>query len=152
MAVGTSQQGLAWAERWNGLSWRTTPQPLATGYLVTSVSCTSTKSCLAVGGNMSEIWNGSIWTLLKTSIQPALNGIACSAAEDCAAVGQVPAIGGRLKTIAMWWDGSAWVTNQTQNVYTARVNDLEGVSCTTRPAEVPHVGAGSGTTIASALT
>ncbi len=132
MAVGTSQQGFAWAERWNGSSWRTTAQAPAAGFPLTSVSCTSTQSCLAVGGDISEIWNGSTWTLLKTPTEPVLNGVACSAAADCAAVGEVPATPFGFKTSAMWWNGSVWVTNQTQNVYTARQNDLEGVSCTTR--------------------
>src|SRR5207248_10665487 len=90
------------AESWNGSAWtiRSTPSPGSTyGNELSSVSCTSAASCIAVGSDYSssgpqvslaEGWDGTAWTV-QTS--PSLNsgatlsGVACVPATTCTAVG-----------------------------------------------------------------
>jgi hypothetical protein len=62
------------AAQWNGTTWAvvTTPSPAAFSALV-SVSCPSASHCIAVGASsptasgaispLTEVWNGSIWTV-----------------------------------------------------------------------------------------
>jgi hypothetical protein len=70
-----------------------------TGSSLAGVSCASTTYCLAVGaydgqataGPLSESWNGSTWTLIKSaaigSSNASFSAAACSAAGTCTAVG-----------------------------------------------------------------
>ena len=95
------------AEGWNGRKWKVlairTP-PGATQTSLTGVSCTSTKSCYAVGGFTSratigsplvERWNGASWSIMGSpdvagASTTTLNAVACAgagAAVMCAAVG-----------------------------------------------------------------
>ncbi len=63
----------ALAEHWNGTSWTRQSIPSVDGPVtsLSSVSCTSSEACLAVGsystntssGMVAERWNGHAWTL-----------------------------------------------------------------------------------------
>jgi hypothetical protein len=99
------------AERWNGKAWKVTPARAprgATSSYLDAVSCTSAKSCYAVGGFVSgstmgsplaERWNGSRWTIMKSpgvakAATTFLSGVSCiglGAAVTCAAVGSYTA-------------------------------------------------------------
>jgi hypothetical protein len=95
------------AEAWNGGTWarQRTPQP-AGNHLLTlnGVSCASTASCIAVGNwspvagggiptySVAERWNGTAWAVQDTpspagSKVTTLNGVACTSAAQCVAVG-----------------------------------------------------------------
>jgi hypothetical protein len=84
---------------WNGARWRETATPLpkggSVGYL-SSVSCTSSSYCVAVGNyfknKSSDIpvaitWNGRAWTTRALPSlaggQPYAEGISCAAARHC---------------------------------------------------------------------
>jgi hypothetical protein len=84
---------------WNGARWRETATPLLkggpVGYL-SSVSCTSSSYCVAVGNysknKTSDIpvavtWNGRAWTTRALPSlaggQPYAEGISCAAARHC---------------------------------------------------------------------
>ena len=59
---------------------------------LTGVSCTSAKSCMAVGGSSrayAERWNGSAWSFQPISFSPAfaLNAVSCTSKTFCIAVG-----------------------------------------------------------------
>ena len=91
---GRGQVG-AVVERWNGSRWslqRTQTRDLRASRLyLYGVSCTSVRSCTAVGsgsvGSLVERWNGSRWTVLRGLPQISLTRVSCSSTDDCTAVG-----------------------------------------------------------------
>ena len=107
-AVGDYIAGPAFvtlAIAWNGTKWvvQKTPNPsgTATGSILTSVSCTSSTACTAVAYvntstpgtvTLAEAWNGTKWVIQPTANPPGaqqsyLNGVSCSSATVCNAVG-----------------------------------------------------------------
>jgi hypothetical protein len=96
---------LTLAERWNGSSWtiQPTPNPAgATQSVLSGVSCTAATSCTAVGYyatssggddlTLAEHWNGTRWAIQPTPTPAGarlsyLNGVSCTAATTCTAVG-----------------------------------------------------------------
>jgi hypothetical protein len=91
------------AERWDGKTWaiQPTPSPGPTGSGLHGVACPTTRTCIAVGGSstspsaettLAERWNGKTWITQPTpnpadSTESELDGIACSSAKLCTAVG-----------------------------------------------------------------
>ena len=71
--------------------------PLGPGWHVTAVdptqaplfavSCASDRSCLGVGINSGEVWNGEAWT--ATSAAPPAYDVSCPAVRDCMVAGIV---------------------------------------------------------------
>ena len=126
-AVGTEIGGSAdlktVVERWNGTHWTRVPSPnLSQGYenMLADVTCTSPRSCLAVGRvslahpnplyTYALRWDGKVWSQTK-SLSPhpennGLDGVACSTPTNCFAVGfsDNPA---ELAPIERW-DGRSW--------------------------------------------
>ncbi len=120
------------AEAWNGISWRVLPIPNVPGAAggkesrPQSVSCTGDFRCMAVGGSnqdqgegafpsFAEAWNGSSWRLVKTANPRTgvrwLNGVSCTAAARCMAVGNSTSNGGLIKgtgAFAEVWNGISW--------------------------------------------
>lgn len=107
-----AQAGLTLAARWNGKKWaiQRTPNPSAakasgSNTPLTAVSCTSARSCIAVGydspefgpsnGNpLAESWNGKQWAIIPTpNPNPVhgsgLQGVSCTSATTCTAIGYV---------------------------------------------------------------
>ena len=131
------------AEEWNGTRWSIKPAPLPSGAsagVLNGVSCTSPRACMAVGwyknsaggqDTLAEAWNGTAWSF-RAAPSPsardnALNGVSCTSASVCTAVGSS---GGR--TLAEAWDGTAWTVRHTPNPQPSSV--LEAVSCTSASA------------------
>ena len=104
------------AEVWKGTAWAVQPAPdpaassVAGSASLSSVACTSAKSCTAVGQytllvsnfTLGEVWNGSSWSQRSTASVPyaglnSLSGVSCRASHLCTAVGvtddagQIPA-------------------------------------------------------------
>lgn len=95
--------GVALAERWNGSGWKmqTLASPSgAAGTYLNAVSCTSATACTAVGGYytssssnlpLAEQWNGTSWKVQDMAnpdgTQVQVNGVSCTAATTCTAVG-----------------------------------------------------------------
>jgi hypothetical protein len=87
---------LTLAECWNGAAWTIQPTLNPTGAksnVLSSVSCT-TKACTAAGqsngATLMERSNGTSWTIPTTppnSGGSALNGVSCTSADACTAVG-----------------------------------------------------------------
>jgi len=128
IAVGSSpvDEGppLPLAEAWNGTSWTIQPAaPHPDAYAqFNSVSCTSARSCIAVGlactslnactplgqqgfRALAERWNGTKWTVL-TMPSPAstdLESVSCTSWRACSAVGR-----GRSALVAERWNGTKW--------------------------------------------
>jgi hypothetical protein len=138
MAVGANQ-GVSGStpltEEWSGGSWRVLPVvPVTTNYSLTSVSCVSADSCMAVGGNqydlaVSEWWNGSTWQPVSVpntgDIFSNLASVSCVSADSCVAVGYSWPSNDQEITMADEWNGHTW----TQLAAPSTGTSLSGLSC-----------------------
>jgi hypothetical protein len=102
--------------------------------LLASVSCTSARACMAVGTTpvgidetptpLAERWNGVTWTVVPVA-DPAgngsLNGVSCSSARACTAVGSSTS-----GALAERWNGTQWAVQSTPDPTGASLNS---VSC-----------------------
>jgi hypothetical protein len=143
-AVGNSNNGRTLAERWNGVTWRIEPTPNPSGSAsisLSGVACTSSSSCMAVGGRidksgnavgtLAERWNGRNWRIVPT-FKPSgfgsfLNGVACTSSSACTAAGS----SGPLTTLAERWNGARWRVQATPNPLGGQNIFLTSVACPT---------------------
>jgi hypothetical protein len=150
---GTSAyQNFTLAETWNGSTWTIVPSPSPKqpggGAQLSSVSCTSSTSCMAVGETqvfhvpggylvphpLAESWNGSKWsevtTPTLTNSGASLNGVSCTSPSDCMAVGsEGTPKNPTLFTLAEQWNGTAWKFVTTPPPLTPGGTALSTVSC-----------------------
>jgi uncharacterized membrane protein len=147
-AVGAGTTG-ALAEKWNGKNWAVEATPPGDSQLF-GVSCTSATACTAVGDvhpasgsavdlTLAEHWNGKKWAVEATP-NPAgrvdlasLEGVSCSSATACTAVGAV-AMGTRTSPkpafmMAEGWNGKKWVIERTPEPKGVVSSGLSRVSC-----------------------
>jgi hypothetical protein len=135
------------AFRWDGKRWSKLTIPSdPTFFYLTSVKCTSIDFCVAVGDGYhgsadsvtppSEIWNGHKWTqTLMQGVQnglPELNGVSCSSATACTAVGsdydfEVNSTTSN-PTLIERWNGVRWRIQASP----VKQVQLAAVSCTGR--------------------
>jgi hypothetical protein len=125
-AVGSSPKGIL-AQQWNGTAWSISLDgPPARPSGLDGIWCTSGPACMAVGFSatggdsgktLAARWNGTAWTPLATPNPgrwpiSALNGIACTAASNCWAVGGSANRGtpGAGRQIIEHWNGTKWST------------------------------------------
>jgi hypothetical protein len=106
VATGTGNPTGTLVEHWNGTSWSVVPSrtpsgPGVAGAILSSVSCASASSCMAVGyatdvngNNLTDVveqWNGSSWNMLPTAATgeafDQLISVQCLSAANCWAVG-----------------------------------------------------------------
>ena len=148
-AVGASSAGTL-AESWNGTKWtvQATPNPPQGGGFLSGVSCTSATTCIAVGASnpftptaktLAERWNGTQWTIQATP-NPSqgggeLNGVSCTSASACIAVGNSNA-----GNLAARWNGASWSLQRAPTPKGAQFAFLNSVACTS-PAACAAVGA-----------
>jgi sugar lactone lactonase YvrE len=147
IAVGsyvTSAGGFLLAELWSGASWTAQTPPTPVGARLTGVSCTSASACMAVGYYapspgasvpLAERWNGSSWQVQAApnptaTSQSTLNGVSCTSAVACTAVGDYFDRSSTISTLAERWDGSSWTLEFPGDPNGARSSFLDGVSCT----------------------
>jgi hypothetical protein len=132
-------------------SWKiqSTPNPAGSeGNSLEGVSCTSATACTAVGSVLStsgevvtraERWNGTSW---KTQTTPnpkgagsnQLNGVSCSSATACTAVGYYYNTSGVYFPLAEGWNGTTWTIHTAAKPSGSTDPELEGVSCTSASA------------------
>jgi hypothetical protein len=118
------------AELWDGTGWNLRlPPRVRTGHeasdgVLSDVACVSPTSCVAVGrfsydltfftglAPLIQRWDGKEWTTERSantaSLDTELNGVSCSSADRCVAVGlqrRRPGIYGPFSEI---WDGRRW--------------------------------------------
>ena len=148
-AVGyaaTATGSISLVETLSASTWSITTSADEPGTLYDSlngISCPSSASCVAVGNYLTaadslqtlvESWNGSTWTVVAspdtTSTESnTLNGVSCSTATNCMAVGAAfAAAGSAYQTLAESWNGAAWSIVSTPDV-TSSNDVLEAVSC-----------------------
>ena len=118
------------------------------GSRLQGVSCTSATACTAVGSyynsagervTLAERWNGTGWKIQSTpnptgGQHNSLQGISCTSATACTAVGNYVNSAGKLVTLAERWNGTAWTVQSTPNPSGAGGSYLKGVSCTSATA------------------
>ena len=109
-------------ETWNGKTWSVTPSPNSgSGSYLYGVSCSSSNSCEAVGRfvnssstnqTLIESWDGSAWSVVPSpnrgSGDNQLNGVSCTSATSCVAVGWEGNAAGKAKIVIESWDGTSW--------------------------------------------
>jgi hypothetical protein len=137
-----------------------TPNPqIKQGFLFTP-SCTAADACIAVGYStdsssvevtLAEAWNGTSWSIQPTpnpsgAIGSGLEGVSCTSAEACIAVGYSANSSGVEMTLAEAWNGTSWSIQPTPNPAGAFLSSLYGVSCASAEAciAVGDYGASSG--------
>ena len=165
-ATGARHTLRALAERWDGKSWHIVPTPNQggprSGNQLWWVSCPSATSCMAVGDAhsasvpMSEEWNGTAWSLLRTPLpkegrDATLQSVSCPTSSSCVAVGSSgdhssspPA------TLIEQWNGLRWALAASPNP-SVSYNALWGVDCPS-PARCTAVGDSAGKTPGSETT
>jgi hypothetical protein len=134
----------------SGWSVQPTPNPAGnTSVTLTGVSCTSGSACTAVGwweqpGShgtvvpLAEGWNGMNWSI-EHMPNPTpgrlfyVNGVSCTSASACTAVGDYNPTGRKIVTLAERWNGTKWSIQHTPNP-TVGASDLNGVSCASASA------------------
>jgi hypothetical protein len=139
--------GAALIEHWNGSSWSKVPAsgvsaPL--GQELTSVTCTDSSNCWAVGSTMDvngnpssslvDRWDGSTWTTTP-SLDPStpaniLTAVTCSDASNCWATGATNDASGQNTTPTPYienWNGTTWTVEPSPNV--VAFGWLAGLAC-----------------------
>jgi len=130
------------AEHWNGQGWSIEPMPLFGKNdqpALFSVSC-SGSVCMATGikfslsgeGPLAEWFNGTKWSV-TTLATPAgssgisVEGVACTSAANCYAVGASGTTSGHTVTLIEHWNGQRWSVVPSPNA--TGDNVLIGISC-----------------------
>jgi hypothetical protein len=126
------------ALHWNGTTWSVVPTPTPAGTLngddneLFDVTCSAASACWAAGeyGNnagdgvtLNQVlrWNGSKWSLVVSTPQPAgaangdfqgLSSVRCTSASNCLAVGSSGTQTGTfvIQNEALRWNGTTWST------------------------------------------
>ena len=117
---------------------------------LSAVSCTSARSCTAVGSHaaslsspgftLAERWNGTRWRIQHTILpkgaqSTTFSGVSCASATACTAVGSTP--GKKPDTsvsLAEAWNGTSWRVQAVPAPKGSTSSALFGVSCTSPTA------------------
>ena len=105
------------------------------------VSCTSSTLCMAVGDSLAsglqtalaERWNGTTMVVVPTppltgDQEIELDGVSCSSASYCIAVGRFLKSGGD-RILTEKWTGATWSVLASPTTPPGEIVDLNGVSC-----------------------
>jgi hypothetical protein len=149
IAVGSSMPLLtnlaapALVEWWNGRTWSIEHVPSAGAterQSFNSVACPSKTACFAVGnwydvtggsgGQLFERWNGSRWSIESsagTHKSVEFNGISCTSASACTAVGADSNTG----AVSYRWNGRRWSLqkNPPMESFGGGFPEFDAVSC-----------------------
>jgi hypothetical protein len=122
---GLGGDQLTLAESWNGSRWKIAQTPGGSQAAFRSVSCTSATACVAVGESATATsaqaafaasWNGKTWVATGAvapagRVSPELDGVSCTSAKACIAVGfttENTIINPTDAPLAEIWNGSKW--------------------------------------------
>ena len=124
-------------------TWSISPSPdEGSRTILNDASCTSSTSCVAVGEfitstnspdrNLVESWNGTSWSIVPSPNQGSgfnqLNGVSCTSAADCVAVGSYNNSSSVEQTLVETWNGTSWSIISSPNE--GSNPGLDRVSCT----------------------
>ncbi len=137
---GTTGQTVMLAERWNGRRWAIqrsefTSEPGGPDSALAAVSCAApTGGCTAVGTASDEqlavhlVGRRWVTDAGATPLSGALNGVSCTSARACTAVGATN-FGPDAAAFAETWNGRSWSTEPAPGARTIGGSSLSGVSC-----------------------
>jgi hypothetical protein len=144
---GRNEKFSGFAERWNGSRWTLSGVfQLGAGALLDAVSCSSARTCTAVGAYeikknapapglpLAERWTAGRWREQHVPGPGVLDGVSCPAFSQCVAVGNQPNpnLGsGDTMVLAMRWGGGKWRRQPTPELSGSTQEILRGVSCPT---------------------
>jgi hypothetical protein len=134
------------AQYWDGQHWSlmTLPKlPALWNAGLRGVSCVSAKRCVAVGTvtgtrgatqQLIENWDGTHWSIAPTpaatTLGRELEGVSCTSAFHCVAVGWSGSKSGRDPTLIETWNGTQWSITPSPNFDDPlALNRLSSVSC-----------------------
>jgi hypothetical protein len=134
--------GASTAQSGTSPTWKIDHMPRVKGAL-SDVSCTSPTACMAVGYapaadggevTLAEDWRGSVWSVVTTpnptgATRSSLNGVACTSASACVAVGASYNNEDIEATLAELWNGTTWTLQTTPSLPGTDESALNGVSC-----------------------
>ena len=161
-APGSGSLSQTLVEVWDGKSWSIVPSPDEgpnDANVLQSVSCSSRRSCVAVGywcssgclenQSLVEVFDGSVWAVVPSpdpGSRNQLNSVSCTSARSCTAVGgYCPEAGcpdgSYFKTLIETWNGTAVSLASSPNP-TTEDNILSSVSCVSA-ANCQAVGGGA---------
>jgi hypothetical protein len=140
IVVGGQLVGIA--SRADAISIVTSPNVTgATENGLEGVACVSASNCTAAGHydltggverTLIEHWNGTAWSIVASpnpgATQSAFNGVACSGASDCEAVGEYESTSSE-NTLVEHWNGVSWSPVASPNAPGSSFSQLFGVAC-----------------------
>src|SRR5689334_21396361 len=122
-------------------SWTLNASPNLTDQDFTAVTCITASDCWAVGAYMDsnftaktliEHWNGLSWSVVPSpnsgTADNVLNGVTCTSASNCWAVGAYTAASAQ-QTLIEQWNGTSWSIVASPNSSTTLQNYLNAVTC-----------------------
>jgi hypothetical protein len=143
----TSQDSSVLVESLTGSSWSTVATPAVTGAAtseLTSISCTSTTRCVAVGWSAASVGgpksvlveqlSSSTWSIATTPAVPGaatseLTGVSCVSTSICDAVGSEAASGSPSQSLVEQMSGAKWVVRRSPPVTGGASAQLRSVAC-----------------------
>ncbi len=131
-ATFTTRPQRTLVDAWNGTSWtrQPSPNPSGAGVGLSSVSCTSSTACMAVGNSgLIERWDGTSWTIQPAPGVGNLSGVSCTSSTACTAVGTTGSA-----PLAEQWNGTSWTIEPTPTPSGVADSYLSSVSCTSATA------------------
>lgn len=147
---GDSQESEPLVETWNGTNWSEGSLPALpeNSGLLSSVSCTSSTSCMSVGQTyicapieqgggtsivcgadgeaVAENWNGTSWTIDATP-DGDLGSVSCTGPTSCVGTGAGSSV------LVDAWDGTKWTETSGSQIdgYLSDLSCLDGSDCMT---------------------
>ncbi len=135
------------AESWNGIEWALQETVTPTGAKsssLSSVSCTGTEACTAVGHyvnssnaevTLAEVFASKKWALQETvtptgAKSSSLSSVSCTGTEACTAVGHYVNSSNAEVTLAEVFASKKWALQETVTPTGAKSSSLSSVSCT----------------------
>jgi hypothetical protein len=128
----------------NGWTVQNSPNASDLNNTLYGVSCSSAKSCQAVGNYLNPTtgvtqtligsWSCATGWCVATGANPSttanyLNAVSCYSDTSCQAVGDTLNSTGVPRTLMEFWNGKTWAPPATAPNQGARTNILNGVSC-----------------------
>jgi hypothetical protein len=152
-ASGSASVSQTLVELWDGSTWSMVASPdegTNDPNVLQSVSCSSQKSCVAVGywcsvdgclenQSLVEVWDGTTWSVVSSpdpGSRNQLNSVSCTSARTCTAVGGYcpdPGCpnGSYSQSLVETWDGTTVSLVSSPNPASGD-NILNSVSCITK--------------------
>lgn len=146
--TAATEPASALIEHWNGTTWlpQTVPQLGGAAGTLTSISCASAVTCVAVGSLQTAAglrqplalslgvlgWTQQSVTLPEGALAGSLSGMSCADASTCTAVGSYSTLTASKLALTEQWNGAEWSPHAPSSPPTT-ATALSGVACVASP-------------------